>query len=218
MQTKKMALLAVGVVVVLGGLGLIIGPSLVSHATNESAIAVPGSGHVIAVIDAQALLNDSKAGKSIQQQLATQRDTFQKEFSKMERELGDEEKKLIAERDKLSPEKFAEKRRAFEEKLLDARRLAQHRRVALEKASADAFNKLRGNMTQIVAEQAQKNGYDIVLTRQNVVLAEKEMDITPAIMAQMDKTLSDVKLDLAAAEKAVNAALKNAGDASAKGE
>lgn len=128
----------------------------------------------------------------------------------MERDLGDEEKKLVAERDKLTPEKFAEKRRAFEEKLMDARRLAQRRRVSLEKASADAYNKLRSRMTEIVAEQAQANGYDIVLTRQNVVLAEKEMDITGPVMDKLNKDFPDVKLDISAAEKAVDTALSGA--------
>ncbi|AGH98075.1 OmpH family outer membrane protein [Micavibrio aeruginosavorus] len=212
MQVNKMAVLAGAGVVVLAGLALIVGPSLLSHATNDAvkAQAVAGSGHVIAVIDAQAVLNSSKAGKSIQDQLATQRDAFQKEFSKMERDLGEEEKKLVAERDKLTPEKFAEKRRAFEEKLMDARRLAQRRRVSLEKASADAYNKLRGRMTEIVAEQAQANGYDIVLTRQNVVLAEKEMDITGQVMDKLNKDFPDVKLDISAAEKAVDTALSSA--------
>lgn len=212
MQVNKMAVLAGAGVVVLAGLALIVGPSLLSHATNDAvkAQSVAGAGHVIAVIDAQAVLNSSKAGKSIQDQLATQRDAFQKEFSKMERDLGDEEKKLVAERDNLTPEKFAEKRRAFEEKLMDARRLAQRRRVSLEKASADAYNKLRGRMTEIVAEQAQANGYDIVLTRQNVVLAEKEMDITGQVMDKLNKDFPDVKLDISAAEKAVDTALSSA--------
>lgn len=212
MQVNKMAVLAGAGVVVLAGLALIVGPSLLSHATNDvtKAESAAGSGHVIAVIDAQAVLNSSKAGKSIQDQLANQRDAFQKEFSKLERDLGDEEKKLVAERDKLTPEKFAEKRRAFEEKLMDARRLAQRRRVSLEKASADAYNKLRSRMTEIVAEQAQANGYDIVLTRQNVVLAEKEMDITGPVMDKLNKDFPDVKLDISAAEKAVDTALSGA--------
>ena len=42
---------------------------------------------------------------------------------------------------------------------------------------------------------AQKNGYKIVLTRQNVVLADKSMDITSDVLAELDKTLTSVPLD-----------------------
>lgn len=211
MKMNKSAFLIVAGVVVLGALVLVVGPSIVSRAVDEAPVAATQpAGHVIAVIDAQTLLNDSVAGKLIQEQLIAQRDAFQKEFSKLERELGDEEKKLIADREKLSTEKFAERRRAFEEKLMNGRRLAQHRRILLEKASADAYSTLRFRMTELVAIEAQAKGYDIVLNRQNVVLAEKDMDITGVIMERLNKEVPRVNLDLTAAEKAVDEALKGA--------
>jgi len=68
----------------------------------------------LAVVDVQNLLSQSNAAKDIQKQVKSRRDKLQAEFSKYEKELRDNEKKIIAERANMSPEEFASKRQSFE--------------------------------------------------------------------------------------------------------
>lgn len=148
----------------------------------------------IAVVDVQKIMSESLGARSIQKQLEDKRKSFQEEFSKHEQDLRDEQKTLIEGREKMSAEDFSKKREAFEGELLEMRKLVQKRQLALEKGASNAIEDLRGEVVKIVAQLAEKNGYDIVLTKQNVILAEKEMDITPEVMTRLDKNLKQVEL------------------------
>ncbi len=160
----------------------------------------------IAVVDVQALMGESKAGKSIQAQLNKQRESFQGEFSKLEKDLGETEKKLAAEKAKMNAADFESKRKDFEAKVVDARKQVQARRQALEKGTSDVLMDLRKAIVKIVADMSQKEGYTLVIARQDVVIARNDMDITDKVMAQLDKDVPDMKLKVESAAAAAPAA------------
>ena len=174
----------------------------VQPAYAESSKAAADGVTKIAIVDVQGLMSSSKAGKSIQDQIARQRDSFKDEFTKMEKDLTETQKKLAEQKD-LSPEEAAVKKKDFETRLMEANRLVQQRRQALEKAAAEATMDLRKEVVKVVAEIAGKEGYDVVLTSQNVIVSQDEMDITAAVLKAMDKDMPDLKLkvDSAAPEK-----------------
>ena len=81
--------------------------------------AMPGpafygeEGLKFAVVDINALLNDSAAGKSIQEQLEKKRSEFQEEFSKRETELRQVEKNIIDKKEKAPVEELEKEKRKF---------------------------------------------------------------------------------------------------------
>lgn len=166
-----------------------------------SAFAMPmAAAHAedkIAVVDVQALLNDSKAGKSVQEQLKKQRESFKDEFSKLEKELAETQKSLAEEKDQKS-DAFLAKKKDFETRMMEANKLVQERRQALEAAASQSLMELRKEIVKVVAEISEKESYTVVITRQNVVLAEKDKDITEQVMKQLDKQLPDLKLKVGA--------------------
>mgnify|MGYP001268119220 CR=1 FL=1 len=151
----------------------------------------------IAVVDVEKILNVSKAGKSIQEQLKKRRESFQKEFSARENNLMNAEKTLVQQKSDLSPEEFAKKRKEFEKQLLETRNLFQKRRNSLDKGLGDALSTLRKNIIQVTAEVSDKNKYQVVLTRDSVVIVQKEMDITEKVLDRLNKKISNIKLDVA---------------------
>ena len=148
----------------------------------------------VAVVDVQKIMSVSKAAKSIQQQLEKKREEFQKEFSEHERDLRQTEQSLTEARATLSAEDFNEKRQEFENDLLETRKLVQKRRRALEKAAAEALAELRNGIVKIVAEIAEKDDYDLILNRQNIILVEKSIDITDRVLANLDKSVQSIQL------------------------
>lgn len=170
----------------------------ISHAADEKAKDATAAAPVskIAVVDVQGLVADSKAGKSIQSQIQKQRESFQAEFSSLEKELGELQKKLSDEKADQNSKEFQAKRKEFETKMANANNLVQKRRQSLEKGAADAVLELRKEIVKIVADIADKEKYTIVISRQDVILVEKDMDITGKVLAELDKKLSDVKLKL----------------------
>lgn len=150
----------------------------------------------VAVVDVEKILNVSKAGKSLETKLKQRRETFQKEFSQREDDLMNAEKVLVQQKADLSPEDFAKKRKEFEAKLLETRNLFQKRRGALDKGLGNSLSKLRSSIIEVTAEIADQKGYNIVLTRDSVVIVQKEMDITDQVLTSLNQKVPNLPLDV----------------------
>ncbi|NCO03271.1 MAG: OmpH family outer membrane protein [Alphaproteobacteria bacterium] len=148
----------------------------------------------IAIVDVDQLLSESEAGKSVQSQHTKKREGFQKEFTALENKLMESQKALVNEKDKLSPEEFAKKREALQKELQETGRLFQKRRNALDKGLADAFKTLRKIIIQTTAEVSEEKKFDIVVTRESVVIVDKKMDITDEVLARMNQKVTSIPL------------------------
>jgi Skp family chaperone for outer membrane proteins len=188
---------------------VIVAATFAAHTAKAADAAAPApaaTGLKVAIIDDQRLLAESKAAKNIDSQLSAKQESFQKEFVTLEKKLNDKKKELIQSNGKIKPEDFDKKRIDFEAEVAKAQNTAKNRRADLAQAGNEGLGKLRAQITKIVADMAQKNGYNIVLTRQNVVLADKAMDITTDVLAELDKTLTSVPLNFDQPAKAAAAA------------
>ena len=76
------------------------------------------------------------------------------------------------------------------------RKLVQQRRSGLEIAASNSLQELRGEVVKVVAELAAENKYTIVITRQNVILAEKSLEITDDVMKNLNKRIKTIKLEI----------------------
>lgn len=150
----------------------------------------------IAVIDLQAVMRDSKAGKSIQDQLEKVRKNFQDDLQRKEEKLRAEDQELTKERAKLSAEEFTKKRRDFEGRVATLQRDAQEKRRQLEQAVGRATNELQGKVFQIVGKIAEDKSISLVLSRTQVFLAQKNFDITPETIKSLDNQLSTIQVSL----------------------
>ena len=150
----------------------------------------------VAIVDIQNLLQKSKAAVSIQNQLKEQRKSFQKEFSKFEGELKSAEKNLASQRSELSAEEFSAKRDEFEDQLIKTRSIVQKRKNALDEALKKAMKELRVEILNIVADIAEEENYDLVMSRQNVIIVDKDIDISEKVLKRLDKSLTNIDLEI----------------------
>lgn len=148
----------------------------------------------IAVVDVERLYVDSKAAQSLKSQIETKKEAFRKEFSAKEAELKKIEDSLMSEREKLSAEEFGKQRKAFEGKILEARKLFQKRSNSLDDGQKAAMRELRKGIAEATTEVAEAKDYDIVLTRDSVVIAEKALDITADVLKKLDEKISSIPL------------------------
>lgn len=159
-------------------------------ATEEKA----GTTMRIATVDVQQLINDSKAGQSIQKQLSVLRDELQKDVTAEEEKLMKEQEALAQARQKLTAEEFALKRVSFEKNVLETRSTLQRRGREIDIAANEALNQLRVEITDIVFEMAEEEDIDLVLTRQNVVAGAKSLDVTESVMSALNKEVTEIKV------------------------
>jgi len=170
--------------------------AFICFAVLAAPLAARAEAPTVAIVDVEKILAEAKAAKSLQSQIQSRKESFQKEFSAKEKELKTIETTLSAEREKISAEEFGKKRKAYEEKILETRKLFQKSRNSLDEGLSKAMQELRKNIVESAAAVADEKGYDIVLTRESVLIAEKSLDITADVLKALDAKVSDIKLQV----------------------
>lgn len=145
----------------------------------------------LAVVDLQRIMSEAKVTTSIQAQVDKQRTAYQQEISKMEDDLKAAEQQLSKGGNASSGDAI-QKKADFEKKVVESKQIVQKRRNGLEKGATDAMNEVRKETLKIISEIADKEKYDAVLTRQAVIVSTKSLDITDAVLKQLDSRLSKV--------------------------
>lgn len=174
----------------LGGLAL---AALVRPAAGQ-----PLPATVAAVVDHQRIMRDSKAARSIQQQLEARRKLYLEQLAKEEQRLNEVGKDLARQRGVLAAEVFAAKRKEYEEAVQALQRASNERRRQLDEALAAANNQVRQALKEVVDELAETRGFNLVLPAGAVLLFSPKIDITEEVMARLDKKLPSVKVPEAA--------------------
>jgi outer membrane protein len=152
----------------------------------------------VATINYQQILHDSKAGKSVKDQLDAKQKSFQSEMSKKEDELNREQEKLGQQRAVLSPEAFEKKAKEFRAKTNAAQRDVQTKRAALDNALLSASNDIQKAVLDIVSKIAKEKGYTLVVPTSQLLYADPKMDITSEVLSQLNATLPRVDVSFKA--------------------
>jgi Skp family chaperone for outer membrane proteins len=159
--------------------------------------ASPPAGPMLAlVVDAQHVVNESKAGKSIRQQFDTQRGTFSKEVSTAEANLRTQQQEIERQRSILSPDAFAAKAREFDQKVADMRRGWEQKRETLQYSLNVSLAQIERSIIEIVSQIALERKANLVLQKQHVVLVDKGYDITQETMERLDQKLPTLAFNL----------------------
>lgn len=150
----------------------------------------------VLVIDFQAVVRESMAAASVQDQVAGLREAYQAEFGQIEEDLRAIEQELTEARDELPEAEFLERRRQFERRITEAQRRAQERRAVLDRALDDAMGQVRSALIDVVAEIAGDRGARIVLNKAQTVLSDRSLDITGQALTRLNERLPTVEVAL----------------------
>lgn len=150
----------------------------------------------IAVVDIERLIGRSTASENIQKQLDREKEKLQKSFTAEEKKLKDLEKEIMAKKDSLSEEEFNAEKQRFQKNLIEARQSLGKQVNNVEQAANAALGQLRQEIVKTIAEMTEQEKYTIVITKQNVIMAEKKLDITDEVMARLNKNIKTIKLEL----------------------
>ncbi len=163
---------------------------------EEAAAARPTK---MAVVDVQEIMKQSKAASKLRDQLEAQKNTLQKDLSKEEDGLRDQEKELADKRGVLSADAFEQKRRDFQDKVAAFQKKVQERSRDLDQKFASGSSQIRKTMLEGVADVADKNGYTMVFSRADLLIFDKTLDVTDQVLKIVDQKLPEVKPEAPAA-------------------
>lgn len=178
----------------LAALGIALVVTLHAAGGSGVALAEPLPPAVAAVIDYQRVLRDASAAVSIRQQVEARREAYQEEIEREERRLREANDAFAQERAELSAEVQAERRRDFEQDVMEVQRMVQERRRNLDRNSALALNEVKQALIETVTGLAEERGFNIVLSASDVLFFVRTIDITEEVLAELDDRLPEVEL------------------------
>ncbi len=164
-------------------------------ATPSVRVKLDAPMNRIRSVDVQRILQDSLAAKSAQSQLENLRETYRLSISQQESLLREAEQKLQQERANLKPNEYAIREETLRSKIRSLEQVVQSRRRNLENAFTEAMGEVRTVLLQMVAEYAKQHALDAVLVKQQILWQNEDLDITPEILAMMNKALPDISIE-----------------------
>jgi outer membrane protein len=161
------------------GLGLMVSPLLSGLAT--SAVPAPRVG----VIDIDSTLSSTPAGKRANDAFERARKGKQVELDKKQEELKKADADLDKQKSVLKPEVYAQRRQELEKRFVEL----QQTYVKLERSLAEERAKLIQDLLKQASPKieaiAKSEGVNIILDREAVVWADKSVDLTAKLNAEM---------------------------------
>lgn len=158
-------------------------------------------GLSIAVVDVEKILVESKAAQSVKKQIDEKRNDFLSDVEKTEKGLRDQQQEIqkaasALPKEELSTNKdLAEKAKKFDEKRAAEKGRLQTKKEKLDEAYSVAMGKLTKAIYDVCQTIADERKFDLVITRQNIIVGNKSLDITADVLTQLDQKLPTLALD-----------------------
>ena len=175
----------------------VIGGLFLSTGTQAMA-QNSGKAPVIALINYAGILENSKAGKSVNDQIVSQRETYLAEIRKVQNEIEQEAKELEQQQSVLARDVFEAKVKEFRNKQLQAKQTENSYRRALDQMQAKGLRAIEEELDKILEAIAEQRGIDIVMkagTPNSLILkARKELFITDDVIKALDAKLPKVTI------------------------
>ncbi len=149
----------------------------------------------VVYIDMNKILNKSEVGDFVEKELTKLHETKLKDFNKTEENLKKKEIDLISKRNILARNEFDTKVKLLNE---DAQKYQAERRkwfddiaVKRNKARAEVLK----SIDPIITDYFEKNQISLILYKRNIAIGNSELDITDAIIDELNTKLPSIKLN-----------------------
>lgn len=173
--------------------------ALFSLGVLAASLVAPVAAHAEPVsavtIDIQKILNESTAAKAAKKQIDAKRDEYQKELKTLETTLQKEQQSIQDQRSVLSQEALNQKAKEFEGKMIDAQKNQKDKRDRLAYANEQVLSSINAALTKIVPTIAASKNAKLVIPTAALFYATPDLDITPDVLAQLNKDLPSVKVN-----------------------
>ncbi len=151
---------------------------------------------VIAVVDIQKIVKESKAGQEIQAEMDKQSKTLVGELNGLQDEWRNVEEELKRQQAIMTQDAFAEKVREYEQRRNGDQRRLQSVKRELDQAFEQAFAEIVQHTRSIAENIARDKGIQIVLTKNQVLLIDNNLDITESVLAELNKKLPELEISI----------------------
>lgn len=158
------------------------------------------------------MLTDSAAGREILAEEDRQRDVLRSEARELDRSFEEEERRLTEQRPTLAPEEFRRLSDEFDARVVQARRDQDNRANVLAQEFDLRRRQFYGQVAPILVSIMDRYGAKAIFDETSVLLADQSLNITQAVIAEIDARVPEMPAGEAPVEAAPPQPAPSAGD------
>jgi len=147
----------------------------------------------IVYIDINFILENSIVGKSINTQIKSLQNKENENFKIKEKKLIENEKKLISQKNILDENQFKNEVDKHKKNLNDYRNQKKIMFDNLNKKKSEYLKKVLNSLNPIISKYVEENEISLVLQKNNIIVAKKELDITNKILDLLNEQIKEIK-------------------------
>ena len=147
----------------------------------------------IVYIDINFILNSSDVGKNLNNYLETIKNNNSLKYEKIENDLVNKEKSLIAQQNILDKEQFQKKLKKLTS---EVQKYRSDKKVSLEELNNIKINKTKeilSALNPIITKYVDENSISIVIPKKNIVVGRKNLDITNQIIKLLNNNITKLE-------------------------
>lgn len=139
------------------------------------------------IVNQEQLLTEFQSGKALLAEEESQRDTLRNEARALDASFEEEERKLTEQRPTLDPAEFRRLSDAFDARVVQARREQDARSANLAQELDQSRRQFYARIAPILVQVMDRYGAQAVLDANSVLLADQALNITNAVIAEIDR-------------------------------
>ena len=147
----------------------------------------------IVYIDISFILNSSDVGKNLNNYIETIKNQNSIKYEKIENDLVNKEKSLIAQQNILDKEQFQKKLKKLTS---EVQKYRSDKKVSLEELNNIKINKTKeilSALNPIITKYVDENSISIVIPKKNIVVGRKNLDITNQIIKLLNNNITKLE-------------------------
>tara|TARA_Y100001958_G_scaffold100789_1_gene69907 strand:- start:62 stop:562 length:501 start_codon:yes stop_codon:yes gene_type:complete len=140
----------------------------------------------IAFIDLNYIYSNSKIGIKINKEIEIKQKKINKEFKEFQKKLDDERDKLLKQKNVLSENEYKKKFSELESNLIKYNEVITKKNKDLVEFRKKSKNKFALDLRTTLEKYAKENKISMILRKEQLLLGEKNLDITKEILELFD--------------------------------
>jgi len=155
---------------------------------------------VVGVVDADKILQDSKAGQGLKAQIDQRQKQIKADYDKQQKQFDDAARNLLQQRNTLSDADFQKKKEALRQQGDQETKALNDRQRKLERGIAKGQAEIVQALVDVVKDVSKARGLTLVVSKAVTPYYDASYDISQEVMQKLNAKLPAVKLQTSEAQ------------------
>jgi outer membrane protein len=156
---------------------------------------------IVGVIDIRVIMRELTVVKDVNAQVKGMEDKIKADLKATEKKLKGEKEQIERQKVLVTPKIYTQKQKEFNQKANRFRREVEEKSRQLQQARALALKEIQENMIPLAENIATDHGATVVFDQNELLFADQSLDLTPQVIAELNKKLPKVVVKIAPLKK-----------------